>query len=128
MNIKNYTHMYLYCITGDLDDNLKKIKIMKAQSIALSEDIHYPGGWRRQTMLKAHHNQVIWFNFLYFGIWRPSVIYCTDVRIIYDGTISFSHAIYNSAKNLKWKTRCLKLLFLYQQSVNLQIQKHGGHH
>ena len=34
INIKNYTHMYLYCITVYVEDYLKKIKITKAQSIA----------------------------------------------------------------------------------------------
>nr|XP_022344517.1 low-density lipoprotein receptor-related protein 12-like [Crassostrea virginica] len=63
----------------------KKIKIKEAQSIALSEDVFYPSGWRCQTTLEAPHNHVIWFNFHYFDVGRPSVIYCTDVLRIYDG-------------------------------------------
>ena len=49
-------------------------------------------------MLEAHHKHVIWFNFHYIDIWRPSVIYCTDVLRIYDSKITFSHDLYNCAK------------------------------
>ena len=76
----------------------KKIKIKEAQSIALSEDVFYPSGWRCQTTFEAPHNHVIWFNFHYFDVGRPSVIYCTDVLRIYDGKITFSHALNSSAK------------------------------
>ena len=157
----------------------KKIKIKEAQSIALSEDVFYP---RCQTTFEAPHNHVIWFNFHYFDVGRPSVIYCTYVLRIYDGKITFSHALNSSAKIkkrriiilfLKWYflykeikiltwtyfttfktgTRFYNLYFrgkytvpwtfsqqglvweintsatsYHQQSCNLQIQKHGGHH
>ena len=89
----------------------KKIKIKEAQSIALSEDVFYPSGWRCQTTFEAPHNHVIWFNFHYFDIGRPSVIYCTDVLRIYDGKITFSHAIHNSAKKVKMKNAEFEIAF-----------------
>ncbi|XP_061188363.1 membrane frizzled-related protein-like [Saccostrea echinata] len=63
----------------------KKIKITSAQEIHLSKDVFYPTGWRCQTTIEAPPNHVIWFNFHYFDVGRPSVIYCTDVLRIYDG-------------------------------------------
>ena len=86
----NYLNLILNLIKENQDN--------EAQSKALSEGVYYPGGLRCQTMLETHHNHVIWLNFHYFDIWRPSVIYCTDVLRIYDGKITFNHALYNSAK------------------------------
>ena len=114
MKNKNHTHMYLYCITVYVEDYWEKIKITEAQRIALSENVFYPGGWRCQTMLEAPHNLVIWLNFHYFDIWRPSVIYCTDVLRIYDGKITFSHAMHNSAKKIKIKNAAFEIAFFLQ--------------
>lgn len=71
----------------------KKIKIRTVQNIALSEDVFYPSGWRCQTTLEAPPDHVIWFNFHFFDVGRPSVIYCTDVLRIYDGDTTQSPEI-----------------------------------
>ncbi|XP_048768540.1 low-density lipoprotein receptor-related protein 12-like [Ostrea edulis] len=63
----------------------KKVRIKSTQNILLSEDMFYPTGWRCQMTVEAPPNHVIWINFHYFDVGRPSVIYCTDVLRIYDG-------------------------------------------
>lgn len=85
----------------------KKIKIRTVQNIALSEDVFYPSGWRCQTTVEAPPDHVIWFNFHFFDVGRPSVIYCTDVLRIYDGKttadfdIEFA-VIYNKRRKSSW--------------------------
>lgn len=85
----------------------KKIKIRTVQNIALSEDVFYPSGWRCQTTVEAPPDHVIWFNFHFFDVGRPSVIYCTDVLRIYDGKttadfdIEFA-VIYNKRSTSSW--------------------------
>jgi hypothetical protein len=83
----------------------KKIRIKSSQNMLLSEDMFYPTGWRCQTTLEAPPNHVIWINFQYFDVGRPSVIYCTDVLRVYDG-------IYQSLKIVFCGLRLRTDLFL----------------